>query len=111
MDSWSPLQMEKMKAGGNARFLAYLQKQKFPKNLPHEQKYDSKACENYRDHISSVSRGESGQDLPFVGFQKKSQTNGVGDRISVTDQHIRCVSLLVIVPFAVLRAAGMSCDK
>ena len=103
MDSWSPLQLEKMKAGGNARFLAYLQKQKFPKNLPHDQKYDSKACENYREHILSVSRGESAKEMPFVGYQNKGPKKSGDTQASDRSRQQRYVVGVVVCDWCVFK--------
>lgn len=72
MDSWADLQLEAMKAGGNAQLLQFWKDQGFPKSLSSPEKYDNDAMEAYRAYIKGRSKGEN---PPFpkkkIGYQKR----------------------------------------
>jgi hypothetical protein len=63
MDSWSDKQLKKMEAGGNANFLSFASKYGLA-NLPVEERYNTKACEWYRQKISALASGESIPEEP-----------------------------------------------
>ena len=58
MDSWTDKQLGKMAAGGNSRFLDFSKKYGLD-SLTQEARYNTKACEWYRQRISAVAAGQT----------------------------------------------------
>jgi len=74
MDSWSPIQLSRMKCGGNDALHDFWKDQKFPNNLSAQEKYDNEAMELYRAHLLSKAKGESPQSIPFIGYIPRAVT-------------------------------------
>ena len=60
MDTWNDKQLRKMEAGGNSNFLNFVQEYGLDK-LPAKDRYNTKACEWYREKVSALA---SGSDVP-----------------------------------------------
>nr|XP_033819204.1 ADP-ribosylation factor GTPase-activating protein 1 [Geotrypetes seraphini]XP_033819205.1 ADP-ribosylation factor GTPase-activating protein 1 [Geotrypetes seraphini] len=59
MDKWKDVELEKMKAGGNAKFRQFLEFQDdYDSCWTMQEKYDSKAAALYRDKIATVAEGK-----------------------------------------------------
>jgi len=71
MDSWSDIQLEAMKAGGNAQLLQFWQDQGFPSSLSSQEKYDNDAMEAYRAYIKARSKGQKALFPKHIGYQKR----------------------------------------
>lgn len=71
MDTWSPVQLERMKSGGNTRMKAFWSAQKFSTQLAPLERYDNDAMEKYRAQILAEAKGGPKQDIPFMGYKKK----------------------------------------
>lgn len=71
MDTWSPVQLGRMKSGGNARMKAFWSTQKFSAQLAPLERYDNDAMEKYRAQILAEGKGGPKQDIPFIGYKKK----------------------------------------
>jgi hypothetical protein len=57
MDTWNEKQLRKMEVGGNERFRQFITKYCLDK-LPVDDRYNTKACEWYRQKIAALSSGE-----------------------------------------------------
>lgn len=58
MDKWKPLELEKMRCGGNARCRAFLETQPdYNDGMDFHEQYNSRACALYRDKISTEAKG------------------------------------------------------
>uniref|UniRef100_A0A7S2UF59 Arf-GAP domain-containing protein n=1 Tax=Attheya septentrionalis TaxID=420275 RepID=A0A7S2UF59_9STRA len=57
MDSWTPQQMELMKAGGNANCAAYLSSNGVAKNVPIKAKYESDVAQLYKEILKARVEG------------------------------------------------------
>eukprot|EP00899_Mesostigma_viride_P023851 jgi/Mesvir1/4650/Mv03465-RA.1 len=57
MDSWAPLQLKKMQAGGNDEMNAFFAKYGIPKETPIKEKYNCKVAEAYRERIVALAEG------------------------------------------------------
>jgi len=68
MDTWSPLQMEKMRAGGNTRLKSFLRKQNFPSSLSAKEKFDNEAMEKYRERLAAMAKGKSPVEIKKIGY-------------------------------------------
>jgi len=68
MDTWSPLQMEKMRAGGNTRLKSFLKRQKFPSKLSAKEKFDNEAMEKYRERLAAIAKGKSPVEIGYIGY-------------------------------------------
>jgi len=68
MDTWSPLQMEKMRAGGNTRLKSFLKRQKFPSKLSAKEKFDNDAMEKYRERLAALAKGKSPVEIGKIGY-------------------------------------------
>ena len=53
MDAWKPLELAKMKSGGNATMNKYLESWGVPKNTEATLKYNSRGAEVYRERIKA----------------------------------------------------------
>jgi len=71
MDSWSVLQIEKMRAGGNTRLNTFLKRQKFPSKLSAKEKYDNDAMEKYRERLVAIAKGKAPCDIEMIGYQPR----------------------------------------
>lgn len=71
MDTWAPVQLGRMKAGGNSRMKAFWRTQNFPQRLAPLERYDNDATERYRAQILAEGKGAPRKDLPVIGYQKK----------------------------------------
>merc|ERR1719354_219241 len=71
MDSWSDVQLEAMKAGGNEQLLKFWEDQGFPSSLPSQEKYDNDAMEAYRAYIKARSKGQSASFPKNIGYKKR----------------------------------------
>ena len=60
MDSWNDKQLNKMTAGGNSKFAEFVKRYGLD-SFPIEARYNTKACEWYRQRVSAIA---SGQDEP-----------------------------------------------
>uniref|UniRef100_UPI00358F77B5 ADP-ribosylation factor GTPase-activating protein 1-like isoform X2 n=1 Tax=Myxine glutinosa TaxID=7769 RepID=UPI00358F77B5 len=58
MDKWKDMELEKMKAGGNARFRQFLESHDADRNWNLQEKYNSKEAALYRDKISVLAEGK-----------------------------------------------------
>jgi len=68
MDSWSPQQLEKMRAGGNTRLKNFLRSQNFPHNLSTKEKFDNEAMEKYRERLAALAKGQSPSEIVKIGY-------------------------------------------
>jgi len=68
MDTWSPLQMEKMRAGGNTRLKLFFKKQNFPSKLSAKEKFDNEAMEKYRERLAALAKGKSPGEIKKIGY-------------------------------------------
>jgi len=68
MDTWSPLQLEKMRAGGNTRLKSFFKKQKFPSKLSAKEKFDNEAMEKYRERLAAIAKGKSVGEVGLIGY-------------------------------------------
>lgn len=57
MDSWTPAQMELMKAGGNQKCEDYLTSKGIPPNTPIKEKYESDAAQLYKEILKARAEG------------------------------------------------------
>lgn len=73
MDQWSPVQLERMKSGGNARMKRFWEAQKFSKSLSPLARYDNDAMEKYRAQVLAEAKGAAYADLPFMGYKEKKR--------------------------------------
>lgn len=69
MDSWSKIQLGRIKAGGNARIKKFWKSQKFPKSLTAKEKYDNEATQKYRDMLLAEAKGENVMPIEFIGYK------------------------------------------
>ena len=82
MDSWSPAQLKKMRAGGNADLNAFLAKYGVDKHTDPKVKYNTRAAEAFKEKVApgeavDVSRGHTdgrGGDAPGAA----RRVNGAG---------------------------------
>uniref|UniRef100_A0A8C4QB19 ADP-ribosylation factor GTPase-activating protein 1 n=1 Tax=Eptatretus burgeri TaxID=7764 RepID=A0A8C4QB19_EPTBU len=58
MDKWKDMELEKMKAGGNARFRRFLESHDVDRNWNLQEKYNSKAAALYRDKLCVLAEGQ-----------------------------------------------------
>ncbi|XP_044517102.1 ADP-ribosylation factor GTPase-activating protein 1 isoform X1 [Gracilinanus agilis] len=59
MDKWKDIELEKMKAGGNARFREFLESQEdYDPSWSMQQKYNSKAAALFRDKVATLAEGK-----------------------------------------------------
>ncbi|XP_075384430.1 ADP-ribosylation factor GTPase-activating protein 1 isoform X3 [Tenrec ecaudatus] len=59
MDKWKDLELEKMKAGGNARFREFLESQEdYDPCWSLQEKYSSKAAALFRDRVATLAEGK-----------------------------------------------------
>lgn len=70
MDSWSILQLERMKNGGNSKLKKFWKEQKFPKNMNAKERYDNEAMQKYREHVLALARNEDPCSIPFIGYKR-----------------------------------------
>jgi len=95
MDTWSPLQMEKMRAGGNTRLKSFLRKQNFPPNLSAKEKFDNEAMEKYRERLAAMAKGKSPGEIKKIGYiprqprAPKKQFSSMGNNASIGGGPIR----------------------
>jgi len=88
MDTWSPLQMEKMRAGGNTRLKSFFKRQKFPSKLSAKEKFDNDAMEKYRERLAAIAKGKSPVEIGIIGYiprqprAKNKQFSAHGNAIS-----------------------------
>mmetsp|Transcript_49282 Transcript_49282/g.81966 ORF Transcript_49282/g.81966 Transcript_49282/m.81966 type:complete len:934 (-) Transcript_49282:621-3422(-) len=68
MDSWSQIQLSRMKKSGNDRLKKFWTQQKFPKNLTPKQRLDNDAMDRYREQLLAMAKGEPTVDIPFIGY-------------------------------------------
>ena len=57
MDSWTPIQLNLMKTGGNAKCAAYLKQKGVDANAPIKQKYESPAAQLYKEILKARVEG------------------------------------------------------
>ncbi|XP_048405706.1 ADP-ribosylation factor GTPase-activating protein 1 isoform X4 [Stegostoma tigrinum] len=57
MDKWKDLELEKMKAGGNAKFRQFLESQDYDPCWSLQEKYNSRTAALYRDKIATLAEG------------------------------------------------------
>lgn len=58
MDKWKDIELEKMKAGGNAKFQQFLESQEdFDPDWSLQEKYSSKAAALFRDKVRTCQAG------------------------------------------------------
>ncbi|KAM4842328.1 ADP-ribosylation factor GTPase-activating protein 1 isoform 3-T3 [Thomomys bottae] len=58
MDKWKDIELEKMKAGGNAKFREFLEAQEdFDPDWPLQDKYNSRAAALFRDKVATLAEG------------------------------------------------------
>lgn len=88
MDTWSPLQMEKMRAGGNTRLKSFFRKQNFPSKLSAKEKFDNEAMEKYRERLAAIAKGKSPGEIKKIGYiarqprAQKKQFSSLGNSAS-----------------------------
>ncbi|XP_068928696.1 ADP-ribosylation factor GTPase-activating protein 1 isoform X2 [Petaurus breviceps papuanus] len=59
MDKWKDIELEKMKAGGNARFREFLESQEdYDPCWSMQEKYNSKAAALFRDKVATLAEGK-----------------------------------------------------
>ncbi|XP_027707680.1 ADP-ribosylation factor GTPase-activating protein 1 [Vombatus ursinus] len=59
MDKWKDIELEKMKAGGNARFREFLESQEdYDSCWSMQEKYNSKAAALFRDKVATLAEGK-----------------------------------------------------
>ncbi|XP_076973569.1 ADP-ribosylation factor GTPase-activating protein 1 isoform X2 [Tamandua tetradactyla] len=59
MDKWKDIELEKMKAGGNAKFRAFLESQEdYDPCWSLQEKYNSKAAALFRDKVATLAEGK-----------------------------------------------------
>ena len=75
MDSWSKIQLARMKNGGNDKLKKFWAKQKFPKNLTPKQRLNNTAMDKYREQLLAKAKGEAVQDIPYIGYQERETPN------------------------------------
>jgi len=94
MDSWSTKQLKMMENGGNESFKAFIAQQRFPEQLEIRDKYDNKACEEYRKRLKMmVENGQNLPDIDFIGYvpREKSFAKGMSKGIS-SNSSLNCSS-------------------
>ena len=57
MDSWSPAQLKKMRAGGNADLNAFLAKYGVDKHTDPKVKYNTRAAEAFKEKVAAAAEG------------------------------------------------------
>lgn len=87
MDSWSDKQLSMMTNGGNRKFTEYLQRQKFPSSLDQKEKYDTKACELYRQRLKQLVDGKHPPEIPFIGYTRPQYTQPPQSSSSAPQMH------------------------
>lgn len=55
MDTWSPLQLAKMRSGGNSKCIEFFEQWGISMKKSIREKYDSKVAEVYRSKISTLA--------------------------------------------------------
>jgi len=68
MDSWSPLQIAKMRVGGNTKLKNFFSSQKFPANLSIKEKFDNDAMEKYRERLTLLAKGKLADEIEHIGY-------------------------------------------
>ncbi|XP_064132411.1 ADP-ribosylation factor GTPase-activating protein 1 isoform X5 [Loxodonta africana] len=59
MDKWKDIELEKMKAGGNAKFREFLESQEdYDPSWSLQEKYNSKAAALFRDKVATLAEGK-----------------------------------------------------
>jgi hypothetical protein len=76
MDSWTPAQLNLMKAGGNARCATYLQQKGIPSGTPIKEKYESPAAQLYKEVLKARVEGRpEPTELPKVAPRSGTYNN------------------------------------
>ncbi|ETO03891.1 hypothetical protein RFI_33511, partial [Reticulomyxa filosa] len=88
MDSWSPLQLARMKCGGNGRLQQFWKFQKLNDSLTAKQKYDNEAMEKYRDQLLREAKGEHNkQEIPFIGYKPSQHSSNENNNDNNSNSH------------------------
>jgi len=85
MDAWSPLQIEKMRLGGNTRLRNFFREQQFPTKLSVQEKFDNDAMEKYRKRLAAMAQGKSVDKIEKIGYIPRplSPTKKFSSQVSV----------------------------
>ncbi|ETO12955.1 hypothetical protein RFI_24419 [Reticulomyxa filosa] len=85
MDSWSGLQLERMKCGGNSRLREFWKRQHLDgEDLTVEKRYDNEAMEKYRACLLREAKGEevNEEEIEYIGYkpvQREPSSNKLDD--------------------------------
>jgi hypothetical protein len=64
MDAWSPLQLDMMRAGGNAKMVEAFREAGIPDDAPIAEKYATAAAALYRKRVKLMAETGQGLDTP-----------------------------------------------
>eukprot|EP00484_Ammonia_sp_Unknown_P014311 CAMPEP_0197054860 /NCGR_PEP_ID=MMETSP1384-20130603/52236_1 /TAXON_ID=29189 /ORGANISM="Ammonia sp." /LENGTH=471 /DNA_ID=CAMNT_0042488199 /DNA_START=220 /DNA_END=1635 /DNA_ORIENTATION=- len=87
MDSWSNIQLARMKNGGNHKLKQFWAQQKFPKNLSPKQRLDNTAMDKYREHLLAKAKGESVAEIAFIGYQAREIASKSSSNLLSSHEH------------------------
>ena len=114
MDSWSKIQLARIRYGGNTKLRQFWKEQKFPNKLTSEQRLNNDAMDKYREVLLKRAKGleESSLSIPFIGYKKRQiqqwkkfdskSMEGFGNTQNVEEDHNVLSNYLIVIAAIVI---------